>query len=184
MTSPSTAKLAVTPPYVGLVSTEMYGQARLGVPARGGARLGHLHEREHAFLHARAARRGDDARSGSRSAVASSKARAIFSPTTRAHRRADEAEVHRAEHERVPVDASPAGDDRLGQAALLGGGHELVRVGLDRRELERIARHEVGVDLGEAALVGEQLDALRARSGSKWKPHVGHTRRFSASSPS
>ncbi len=59
MTSPSAAKLAATPPVVGCTSTETNGPAGLLQLVDGRDGLRHLHQREHALLHARAARRGD-----------------------------------------------------------------------------------------------------------------------------
>ena len=59
-TSPSMAKLAVTPPVVGSVSTEMYGSSGAVEPRERRADLGHLHQRERAFHHPRAARAGHD----------------------------------------------------------------------------------------------------------------------------
>ena len=60
-TSPSEAKLAATPPIVGLVSTEMNSPPAVVEAGQGGRDLGHLHQREHALVHARpAAGAGDD----------------------------------------------------------------------------------------------------------------------------
>ena len=136
------------------------GESGIGVATGGSARLGHLHEREHALLHARAARcghehDGEPPRSGQLERAGDLLAH------DRPHRRADEPEVHRSEHHRLRADLRGAGDDGLGQPALLGGGVQLRGVGLGGGELERVAGGEVGVDLGEGAFVGEQLDALR-----------------------
>ena len=54
-TSPIIAKLADTPPMVGSVSTVMNGSLRCGQLGERGGGLGHLHQRQQAFLHARAA---------------------------------------------------------------------------------------------------------------------------------
>ena len=55
MQSPSIAKLAVTPPVVGSVSTERNGQLRPVEPRQRRRHLGHLHQRQRPFHHPGAA---------------------------------------------------------------------------------------------------------------------------------
>ena len=53
--SPSAANDAITPPVVGMGEHGDVGHARLAQQIDGAHRLGHLHERQHVLLHARAA---------------------------------------------------------------------------------------------------------------------------------
>ena len=57
--SPSSARLADTPPVVGSVITETYGSFGGRELRQRRARLGHLQQRVQAFLHARAAAGGE-----------------------------------------------------------------------------------------------------------------------------
>ena len=107
---------AVTPPYVGLVSTDDVRQAasaRRSAAARG---LRHLHEREHALLHARAARGGHEHDRRAARRVASSNARAIFSPTTEPIDAPMKRKSIAPSTTGVPPIVRAAGDDRLGAA--------------------------------------------------------------------
>ena len=79
------------------------GQPGVAQLVEGDDRLGHLHQREHALLHAGAARGGDaDQRhplgdrdlGGAREALTDD----------RSHRSAEEAEVHRGDHARLALD--------------------------------------------------------------------------------
>ena len=121
MTSPSMAKLAVTPPVVGSVRTERYGSPASASRCERGRGLGHLHQREDALLHAGAAGgRHDDHRhvlvdgqlDGARQLLADH----------RAHAAAEEAELEDAQHDGMAADARHAGDDRLLHRGLLLGG--------------------------------------------------------------
>ena len=77
--------------------------AALGELREHGAHLRHLHQREHAFLHARAARRADDDERILPLERALAEPRDLLADD-RAHRAAHEGEVHDAEVDRQRVD--------------------------------------------------------------------------------
>ena len=79
--SPSIAKLAVTPPVVGSVSTDNVGEPHAVETRSAAADLRHLHQRQRPFHHAGAARAADD---DDRPPPLDGRsiARVIFSPTT------------------------------------------------------------------------------------------------------
>ena len=121
MTSPSEAKLAVTPPVVGWVRIETYGKPGLGDARKLRRGLGHLHEREDPLLHARAAGGGDDDERGL-GAERHLRGAGDLLPHGRGHAAAEEAEVHDREVQRQALDGAAAGDDRLAAAGRDGLG--------------------------------------------------------------
>jgi len=75
----------------------------------------------------------------------------------RAHAAADETEVHHAEYHRRAGNRAPAINERVLPALLLLRFFQLLRV---VRELQRVVRCQVGVQLIEPALVQQDLDVL------------------------
>ena len=104
--SPSMAKLAVTPPVVGSVRTEMYGSRARSSRASAPQILRHLHQREGAFHHARAARAADDHDRAALLDRALDATRDLLADHD-AHAAADELILHRGDDRPNPVDACP-----------------------------------------------------------------------------
>src|SRR5207247_763459 len=123
---------------------------------RGG--LGHLHEREDPFLHAGAARRGDD---DDRQVLVDGeldRARELLTDD-RPHTAAEESELEHAQHARHAADPGHSGDDRLVGLRLLHGGADAVAVFLGVPEAERVRGLQIGVALFERARVRQAPDA-------------------------
>ena len=123
MMSPSIATEAATPPVVGCSSTEMYGTLRLAQPRPRRRGLRHLHQRQHALLHARAAGRAEHDRRPPVRDGALELARDLLADD-RAHRAA-----HELEHEEADLDRDAA--DRRGAGAVGVAGPDLAGRALD-----------------------------------------------------
>jgi len=118
---------------------------------------------------------------GTRSRVRARRHESTFSPRP-IPSTPDEAEVHRAEHHGPTVDEGPASDDGLRADRSCRWRSPAVRVGLGRRELERIARVEVASissNESSSASVSIRCGAVR----SKWKPHDGRRAAFRRAHP-
>ena len=121
--------------------------------------LGHLHEGQRALLHPRAAGRRHDQQgraAGQRALRGPGELLADDAPHGAAH----EVEVHDRELDGVLVDARGAADRRVLLAALRLRLLDPLGVRLLVAEPERVPTDEVGIELGEAALIDQQLDAL------------------------
>ena len=121
--------------------------------------LGHLHEREHALLHPGAARGYDEHDRTAFGDREFEQARDLLAHH-RAHGRADEPEVERADRHRTAVDGRAAGDRGVGEPGLGTRLLQSGRIGLACGEAERVDRDERLVGLGERVLVGQKLDAV------------------------
>ena len=78
----------------------------------------------------------------------------------RAHRAADELEVHGRHHQRLAGAQAVGGAHGVAQAGVaLGGGHTL-RVGLGIHELQRVTGGEVGVHLRKLAVIEEEIEVV------------------------
>ena len=97
------AKLAVTPPVVGSVSTEMYGTLASSSLRQRRRNLRELHQADRAFHHARAAGAGNDDQRLARLDGQLDPARHLFSDH-RAHRAADKIKFHRAADDPAPIE--------------------------------------------------------------------------------
>ena len=118
--------------------------------------LGHLHEREDPLHHAGAARRAHhDQGKVAVKGVASGAGNLL--PHHRAHRPADEAEIHDGENDGDALDSRPPRDDRVVAARPLLRRREAVAIVLQIGEAERIAAGHLHVGLLEGIGVGEQL---------------------------
>ena len=114
--SPSAAKLAATPPIVGLVSTEMNRPPDLVEPSQGGRHFGHLHQRQDAFVHAGpAAGSADDDQRQLLFGGSFDQSRETFAHD-RAHAAHDEGRVGHAEGDAPGADHAGPGQRRVAQA--------------------------------------------------------------------
>ncbi len=125
------------------------GQPALGQAGdrRGG--LGHLHQREQAFLHARATR-GGDADEGQALLEGRTCAAHEALAHHRAHRAAEEVELEAGDHHRQALDRAAHHHHRVGLAGVGGGRGQAVGVLARVLELERIDRRDLGADLDAA----------------------------------
>src|SRR5262245_21626918 len=128
-------------------------------PLEGGRGLGHLHQREDAFLHPRAARRRDDDDRQMLVDRQLDRPRELF-PHHRAHAAAEEAELEDGQARRLPADRCDAADDRLVARGLLSGGPHALALLLGVLEAERIGRREARLALLERARIGQLAEAL------------------------
>lgn len=137
------------------------GEAGARVVGEGTAGLGHLHEAEHAFIHAGAAAgRDDDDRKGFFSA-GFNEAREFFANDT-AHGAGEEVGFHDGKGEAVGANFADAGDDGFD-----GSGFFLVVgdfFGI-ARELERIEAGHAGVHFFKRAGFDEGMDAFAGAEG-------------------
>ena len=76
------------------------------------------------------------------------------------HRPAHEREIHHRESAREPLDPGRARDHRVAETGRHLGLGQSLGVGLEVEELERVARPQRGLVLGEGAGVGQLLDPL------------------------
>src|SRR5262245_66125204 len=137
-------------------------QLRRGQPLERGRRLGHLHQREDAFLHPGAAGGRDDEDRQVLVDGELDRARQLLADD-RAHAAAQEAELEDREHGRLAADRRDAADDCLVGRGLLGGGPYALAILLGVLEGQRIDRAEPGLALLERAGVDELADALAGR---------------------
>ena len=121
---------------------------------RGG--LGHLHQGEHALLHAGAAGSGDDHQRDLLLQRAAGQPGDLL-PDDRAHGPAHEREVHHAEIERKPIELGGAGVERIAVPGLLPGGLQTVGIVL---ELERVGRAKPGIQLAPGSRIGQERDVI------------------------
>lgn len=120
------------------------------------AGLGHLHQRQHAFLHARTGGGGNDDDAALFGRGEFDRAGDFF-PDHRSHRAGEKLEIHHRDHGGLALDAEASGDDgiiELGTGALL---FDFFRV---FREAQRVGGNEVRVELLEAAFIGQIGDAI------------------------
>ena len=132
-------------------------------PGQGGRDLGHLHQREHAFVHAGpAAGAGND---DQRQVVAGGPLDAAGELLAhhRAHAAHDEGRIGDAEGHAPGADHAGAGHGGVFQAGPLLLVLELLLIGAFVDELQRIGRLEVGVPFLEGAFVEELADPLPGR---------------------
>ena len=108
----------------------------------GAAGFRHLHQAEHAFVHARAAGRRDDDHGRCSSVPYSIAARDSFADD-RAHRRREKTEIHHRDGDFVAFDHSVPAEDGVGQPgalliffeAIFVSGHALKSQGVDRSQI-------------------------------------------------
>ena len=152
-TSPSEAKLAATPPIVGLVNTEMNGPPAESKRASAADDLGHLHQGEDALVHAgAAARTGDDNQRQLLGRGAFDGAGEFFADD-RAHAAHDEGGIGHAEGDATAADHAGSHHGRFPQPGALLLFLEPLRIGDLVDEVQRVGRFQVGVPLLERALV-------------------------------
>ena len=143
----------------------MYGSRRLGVIGQRGAGLGHLHEAEHAFIHARAAAGGDDDRAAASFSVARSISRVSFSPTTepieppRKLKSITPSAARCSPILQIPVITASFRPVRFLVILQLGG------VGGHPGEAEHVHARHVGIHLLEGAGFDQRMDALAGADG-------------------
>ena len=127
-TSPRLANDAATPPVVGSPSTEIYGMRASRSRAIAARHLGHLHQREHAFLHPRAAgRRKHHDRQPALECVVHQQRDLLADH--HAHAAAHEAEIHDRQRDLVPFDLRGPGNDRVVAAGGAPRGFHPHRIG-------------------------------------------------------
>ena len=142
------------------VGEDRHVQQTLGVMLRDGTRrLGHLHQRHHAFLNAGAAtgQHRDDRQSLARRDV---KRPGHFLADHRPHRAAHEVKLERNQDDRSTVETRLARQRRFVQAGALLGLTQPLPVRLRVAEAERVGRKESLADFLEAVGVREVGDPL------------------------
>ena len=123
---------------------------------RGG--LGHLHEREDAFLHARAAGGGDQHERAALRDGPLDRARHLLAHH-RAHAPAHEEEIHDREAHRLAADGPDAGDRRVLLSGVAARGLQPLRIGhAGVPEPERISGHQAAITLRERLRIDEELE--------------------------
>ena len=133
-------------------------QFGLAVALQGAGDLGHLHQAEHAFLHARPARGADNQHRQALGRGGLDQA-GEFLAHHRAHRAAHEAEIHGPDRQGQAFNAADAGAHRILEAAGLLGVADAVGVAAAILEAERIGGGELQVEGLEAAGIGDQGNA-------------------------
>jgi len=137
-------------------------QLRVGQQAQLGRGLGHLHEREGRLHHPCPARfRDDQQRVALFDAVVDGPADLLAHH--RAHRAADEGEVHGRHHQRKPRDLAMRRDDRVLQARLLLRRFQAVGVFLRVHELQRVGRLQVRVQLLVLVVIEQDAQVVLRR---------------------
>jgi hypothetical protein len=126
---------------------------QLGYCSRG---LGHLHQGENPFLHARAAGGGYDHQGNLLVQRAAGEPGDLLTDH-RAHRATHEGEIHDGKIEVEPIDPRGAGIHRISIAALLFGHLQAIGIML---EFQRVHGPESAVELTPGARVGQYLDVL------------------------
>ena len=150
--SPSIAKLAVTPPVVGSVSTEMYGSRARSSRASAALILA-ICISESAPSIMRAPPEQDTITTGSRRSMARSIGSRDLLADDHAHAAADEGVLHRRDDARLAVDLARGGDDRVLHAGGLPRGPQPFGVRLRVHELQGIDRRQALVVRDEPAAV-------------------------------
>ncbi len=137
------------------------GQLVAVVHGSRGRHFGHLHQRKHAFLHARAAtgRHADQRNTPLRGFLEGMSD--LFSHH-RAHGAAQEREIENHQDRLNPCDAAKSGGDRFAHARLAPGVLQTHTIGFVICKTERIDGNQLAVQFAERPLVGKQGDA-RAR---------------------
>ena len=150
--SPSMGKLAVTPPVVGSVSTTMYGSPasftrRVAITVRG------ICIRLIAPSCIRAPPDAVKTISGASCSTASLARRKDTFADRRAHRTADELELHRGNDSLLTVDLAVRDHDRIVEMRLVARFLQPFRIALGVTKPQRISDDLWQLDPGEAALV-------------------------------
>ena len=131
-------------------------------PRQGSRGLGHLHEREHALLHPRAARGADDDhRLAQGDAPLDLPGDQLAGH--RAHGPTHEGEVERADLHRTPVDGGTACQVCIGFAGLGLGRFQPCGVGLAVDEIQGVEGSQLGIMTDEAVRVDQTCQPLRSR---------------------
>ena len=181
--SPSAANDAITPPVVGWASTETNGTPGLAQQVDGADGLGHLHEREHVLLHARAARGRD--RDERDAALGRDVARAREDlADDAAHRAAHEREVHacRARTACPSIVAAPA---IIASPRPVATSASLRRSVYGRRSVNASGSAERKPSAIGRKLPGSASCSTRSSAPTgKWWPHTLQTRSSSRNSSS
>ena len=140
------------------------GQTLLRMVGESGGGLGHLHEAENAFIHARAATAGndDDRQSLFRRAFDEP---CQFFAHDRAHRTAEKTEIHHAQRGPVFADFAQAGDDRVLQRGSFLMRFQLGSVGGHAGETERVRARHFGVHFLERAGFHQRVDPFARADG-------------------
>ena len=133
--------------------------ARLVEAHGGGCRLAHLHQAQHAFLHARATA-GDDGDERYAPIGRELQREGHLLADDAAHAAAHEREVEDRQDAVASVDARGAGHDRLVQAGLAARQLESIAIRDAIGKDQRIDRDEARVTCLERLGIGEQVDPL------------------------
>ena len=135
-------------------------QALLGMVGQRAAGLGHLHEAEHAFVHACPAAGGDDDQRDAPVGRRLDESRELLAHH-RAHGASQELEIHHTESHPMGPDAAHAGDHGvLEHGHLLPVGGQLGLVAGGPGELQHVDALHEGVHLLERAGLHQGVDAL------------------------
>ena len=136
-------------------------QLSLAVPFEGAGDLGHLHQAQHALLHAGSARGAHDHHGAAPGRGLLDQAGEFF-PHHRTHRAPHEAEVHHPEGQGHALQAAEPGDHRIPEAGALLAIPQAIGIGAAIFEGERIGWGQIGIMGFEAPLIGDQADSLLA----------------------
>ena len=128
------------------------------------ARLRHLHQTEHAFVHTRAAgSRNDDDRGVFIGAVFD-RARDPF-PNDGAHGRGEKSEIHCRQRNLVTVDHSMAANDSVSQPGAFLIILEAVFVACHALKTQRVDGFQIGIHFDERLRIEQIVDSVLGRNG-------------------
>ena len=130
----------------------------------GGRNFGHLHQREHAFLHASAAagRHADQRNSALRGLL---EGVSDFFAHDGTHRAAQKREIENDQHRLVASDAAKSGGYGLADSCLPASLLQTNAIGFVVRKSERIDGNKFAVQFTECPFIGEQRDSRARRHG-------------------
>lgn len=140
------------------------GEIFPGMAGEGAAGFGHLHEAEHAFVHAGAAG-GADEDDGEVAFGGFFDKAGDFLADDGAHAGGEEFEIHDAEADVAAVEFGLADGDGVFEAGFFLIGFEFGLVGVGAGEFEGVFAGDVGIPFFKGLAVGEHLDAGDAVHG-------------------
>ena len=141
----------------------MKGSLLAGVEGERAARFRHLHEAEHALVHARAARGGDDDDGGAIAPCAYSiDPRDAFADDG-AHRGGEKTEIHHCDPDLVTFDERVAAENGVDQSGVVLIFAQTILVARHALEFERVDGSQAGVEFDEAVGIAKIRDPLLGR---------------------
>ncbi len=129
-----------------------------------GAGLGHLHEAEDSFVHARPAR-GGDYDYGNPHFQSSLYGSSDFFSHHRSHASTEKAKIHHRQTYQAPVHLADSGNHGIRQVRFLAILTKFVLIGRNPFELEGISGAHLGIEFLEGSRIDQGIDAIGSRQG-------------------